>query len=141
MERRTFLNWAGVGLLASYLPVALAACSNSTDSNITATDTSGTGDNFLSLGTTEELKSTGYLLNEESKVIVVEDSEGQIIALNPTCTHQGCIVQWEESNTLVCPCHNAKYALDGEVLATPAQKPLSSYEVKEENGEILVKVS
>lgn len=141
MKRRKFLNWVGVGLLASFFPVALAACSDSEDSTTTASEAADAG-GFLSLGTTEELESTGYLLNEESEVIVVEDSNGQIIALNPICTHQGCIVQWEEeSDALVCPCHNAKYAPDGAVLATPAQQPLSTYEVKQENGEILVKVS
>jgi hypothetical protein len=27
MKRRTFLNWAGIGLLASYFPISLNACS------------------------------------------------------------------------------------------------------------------
>ncbi|MBE9046737.1 Rieske (2Fe-2S) protein [Pleurocapsales cyanobacterium LEGE 10410] len=142
MKRRKFFNWVGVGLLASYFPVALAACSAGEDSTTATTEANPSAGDLLSLGTTAELQSAGYLLNEESEVIVVQDSEGQLIALNPICTHQGCVVQWQEaSNTLVCPCHNAKYAPDGEVLAKPATAPLSSYEVKEENGEILVKVS
>ena len=142
MKRRKFLNWAGVGLLASYFPVALAACSDGGDRTTTATESDPGAEDFMSLGTAEELQSTGYLLNEESEVIVVKDSDGQIVALNPTCTHQGCIVEWKEDfNTFVCPCHNAKYAADGEVLAKPAQTPLSSYEVKEENGQVLVKLS
>lgn len=145
MKRRTFFNWAGIGLLASYFPVALAACSQTNDdSNTTAQTTSNrpsTGE-FVSLGTVKELKSTGYLLNEESQVLVVKDSEDRLWALNPTCTHQGCIVEWESAtNTLLCPCHNAKYTANGKVLAKPAPEPLAVYEVKQENGEILVKAS
>lgn len=139
MKRRKFLNWVGIGLLASYFPVALAACTDA-DSETAATS-EGDG-NFVNVGTTEELQQAGYLLNKESKVIVVRDSNNELSALNPVCTHQGCIVEWSpDSDTFVCPCHNAKYASDGEVLAPPAPAPLATYQVKEENGEIMVRLS
>ena len=133
MKRRKFLNWVGIGLLASCFPVALAACADA--------DSNADGE-FVSLGTTNELQKAGYLLNKESKVIVVRNSENELSALNPVCTHQGCIVEWSpDSATLVCPCHNAKYAPDGEVLAAPAPAPLTTYQVQEENGEIMVRLS
>ena len=140
MKRRKFLNWVGIGLLASYFPVALAACTDA-DSNTVDKPSNANGE-FINLGTTEELQQAGYLLNKESKVIIVKDSSDRVIALNPTCTHQGCIVEWSpDSNTLVCPCHNAKYAPNGEVLAAPAPAPLSTYQAKEENGKIMVKLT
>ena len=143
MNRRTFLNWAGIGLVASYFPIALAACQSSSDNATSATPTAETAtEDFVSLGTEAELESTGYLLNEESKIIVVRDRGGEIVALNPTCTHRGCILEWDsEASTLVCPCHDAKFAPDGEVLAQPAVEPLSTYEVRQDNGEILVKLA
>lgn len=140
MKRRKFLNWVGIGLLASYFPVALAACTDA-DSNTAATTSEADGE-FVSLGTTEELQASGYLLNKESKVIVVRNGNNELSALNPVCTHQGCIVEWSpDSNTLVCPCHNAEYAPDGEVLAAPAPAPLTTYPVKEENGGIMVRLT
>ena len=142
MKRRAFLNWAGIGLLASYFPVALAACSDNSDRTTNAASTAGTNEDTISMGTEAELESAGYLLNEESKVMVVRDSEGNNLALNPTCTHRGCIVEWnQESANLVCPCHNAKFSADGEVLAKPALEPLATYEVRQENGEILVELA
>ena len=136
MKRREFINWAGLGLIASYLPVALVACTN----NAGADDISD-AENLLSVGMVAQLEKAGYLLNEKSKVMVVKDSNGKLMALNPTCTHRGCTVEWQQdSNTLACPCHNAKFATDGKVLAEPAKSPLDIYEVKEENGEILVNV-
>ena len=140
MKRRAFFNWASISLLASYFPVALAACSSSNSDRSTNATLKATEDS-ISMGTEAELQSAGYLLNEESKVMVVRDSEGAIVALNPTCTHRGCIVEWNQENTLVCPCHNAKFAADGEVLAQPAVEPLATYEVKQENGEILVELA
>lgn len=141
MNRRTFLNWAGIGLVASYFPIALAACQSSSDNSTSATPTAAATEDFISLGTEVELQTNGYLLNEASKVMVVRDG-GKIVALNPTCTHRGCIVEWNsEANTLVCPCHDAKFAPDGEVLAQPAVEPLSTYQVRQDNGEILVKLA
>ena len=140
MKRREFINWAGIGLIASYLPVALVACSES-ESTADTPDTNNAAE-LLSVGTVSQLEEAGSLLNEEAKVLVIKDSQGELIAVNPTCTHQGCIVDWEaEENQFICPCHNAKYASDGKVTGTPAQSPLPTYEVQEDNGQILVSLS
>ena len=140
MKRREFINWVGLGLIASHLPVALVACSESESTADPANTNSA--EELLSVGTVSQLEEAGSLLNEESKVLVIEDSEGELIAVNPTCTHQGCIVDWEpQENKFICPCHNAKYAPDGKVLGTPAQSPLSTYQVQEDNGNILVSLS
>lgn len=143
MKRREFLNWVGLGLLASYFPVTLAACSKAnSDNNNVALSKGADVTNFVSVGTSEELQKNGYLLNKKSKVIVVKDSNNQILAVNSVCTHRGCTVEWQkDSNTLLCPCHNAKFSPDGQVLAKPAKTPLASYEVKEENGAVLVKTT
>jgi cytochrome b6-f complex iron-sulfur subunit len=136
VERRNFLKWTGIGLLASYFPLALAACSNKSDRNAVAE-----AEKFTTIGTSAQLKANGYLLNEKSKVLVVQQDNG-LIAVNPACTHRGCTVKLDKSdNTLVCPCHDAKFGLGGEVLAKPAKTPLLTYQVKEENGEVLVKIT
>jgi cytochrome b6-f complex iron-sulfur subunit len=113
-------------MLASYFPLALAACSNNNAGE------------FTTIGTTTQLKEKGYLLNEKLKVMVVQQ-DSKLMAVNPVCTHRGCIVDWDKSSgTLVCPCHDAKFSIEGNVIAKPATKPLSTYEVKEDNGEVLV---
>lgn len=135
MKRREFINWAGLGFIASYLPVALVACSQTDSEAENITD-------YVSLGTVEQLEAEGFLLNEEAKAMVVKNSQDELVAVNPTCTHQGCIVDWEkDAYEFVCPCHNAKFAFDGKVLAKPAPEPLSSYEVTNKNNEILVKLT
>lgn len=134
MKRREFINWAGLGLISSYLPVALVACSK-TNADAEYSDVQ----ELLSVGTMTQLDETGFLLDETSKVMVVKDAKNELSAVNPTCTHKGCMVEWKtDSNTFVCPCHDAKFAADGKVLAKPASTDLSTYKVKAENGEIIV---
>ncbi|MDJ0714913.1 MAG: Rieske (2Fe-2S) protein [Prochloraceae cyanobacterium] len=137
MDRREFLNWVGVGALASYLPVAIAACSNQTQSEL-KTDAEG----FLAVGTVADLDAKGELVDKKNKIIVVRNPEdNKILAVNPECTHRQCIVDWKaEGKKFECSCHGSQFAADGKVLKDPAQKPLSSYEVKEKDNSILVKV-
>ncbi|QYX32346.1 ubiquinol-cytochrome c reductase iron-sulfur subunit [Sphaerospermopsis torques-reginae] len=144
MKRREFFNWVGLGLLASSLPVAIAACT--TDTTTTASSPSqGAAKDWQKIGTVAELDKTGQLLVEDSPVgavLVVGTSKAakNLIAVNPTCTHQGCTVAWKtDKNQFVCPCHDAKFARDGKVQAAPAEKPLRTYLAKIENDSVFVK--
>ena len=133
MQRREFIKWVGVGAIASHLPIALAACTeNNPASNVSNSE-------LLSLGTVEKLDSKGFLLDEEAKIMVIKNSQGQIAAVDATCTHKGCIVDWKKNaGEFVCPCHDAKFAADGKVLAEPALEPLATYKVIAKDNEILV---
>lgn len=64
-----------------------------------------------------------------------------VLAVDPTCTHKGCTVDWNFSqSSFVCPCHNSRFDQDGEVLGAPATEPLNTYDVKIDNDLILVAV-
>lgn len=154
MKRRDFVNWVGVGLIASFLPVAIAACTKdeegeSQEKPSTKNDR-GTprSDGFESVGTLAQLDSSGgQLLDKEfvaGPVLVIRnpDDTKNLTAVNPTCPHQNCSVGWQTDNKIfLCPCHGSKFAVDGKVLEGPAKKPLSTYQVKVENNSILVKSS
>ncbi|MCP6760531.1 MAG: ubiquinol-cytochrome c reductase iron-sulfur subunit [Fischerella sp. CENA71] len=145
MNRREFIGWVGVGSLASSLPVVIAACSSQTKSESTTNPVRADG--FQVVGKVTDLDKNGQLLNEEiavGKVLVIKDSANtsNLIAVNPTCTHKGCIVGWNKGqNAFVCPCHGSKYASDGKVINGPADQPLSTYTAKVEDNEVLVKGS
>ena len=156
MNRRQFLTWVGIGGLASYLPVAMAACSpNSSDSGKTTSVESSTKpktpklddtprpDGFIAVGTISQLDKDGQILRRRADVIVIRNPETEkLVALKSLCTHQGCSVKWDrEKQNLACPCHGSAFDVEGEVVAGPATRPLSNYEVKEENNLVLVKVT
>ena len=136
MQRREFINYVGLGAIASYLPVALVACTKSD----TVAETEADAAPELLIGTMAQLEEAGFLLDEEAEVMVVKDNTGKLMAVNPTCTHQGCTVEWQnDENIFLCPCHAAKYAPDGKVLAKPAPSPLPTYEAIAEQGKIIVR--
>jgi len=63
---------------------------------------------------------------------------GVLIAMNPTCTHNGCKVALAAAG-LQCPCHNALFdAQDGAVLRGPAAHPLDRLNVREADNTIYV---
>ncbi|MDO3643222.1 FAD-dependent oxidoreductase [Mucilaginibacter sp. L3T2-6] len=65
---------------------------------------------------------TGKLVEVDGrKIAAYRDDEGNIHALNPVCTHAGCIVNWNGTEkSWDCPCHGARYDIDGNVLTGPA---------------------
>lgn len=135
MKRRDFINWVGLGLIASSLPVAIAACSSA---QTASTD-------WQTVGNVTDLDKSGQLLNENSPigpVLVVGTSKENLVAVNPTCTHKGCTVAWKaEAKKFVCPCHGAEYGIDGKVQKEPATQPLKTYAAKIEGSSVVVRQS
>jgi cytochrome b6-f complex iron-sulfur subunit len=60
-------------------------------------------------------------------------------ALNGVCTHLGCIVYWDEHQKLIpCPCHDAFFDLNGNVLKGPPPRPLPKATAKIVGDKIVV---
>lgn len=143
LNRRRFLTWIKLGWLSSISLALIAACTRrqqGAESNLRS-------DGFQAAGNVNE---SNQLLDKiqvqvGSIPIVVLPNPSQpeaLIALNSTCPHAGCKVNWKESDRkFVCPCHDSEFAPSGQVLRGPAVKPLASYPVKIENRSILVKLS
>lgn len=68
--------------------------------------------------------------------------DGRIGAVSGTCTHQGCrLVLDAAARRLDCPCHNAAFAVTGELLhhqLRAAPRPLPHIQVREVHGAIQV---
>ncbi|NMG10463.1 ubiquinol-cytochrome c reductase iron-sulfur subunit [Brasilonema sp. UFV-L1] len=138
MKRRDFMTCIGVGSLVSSLPVKVAASEQNT------TAISSVSGDWQTVGTTAELDKTGQLLNEKSPVgsvlVVGTSTSKNLIAVNPTCTHMGCTVEWLSNEKIfLCPCHASEYKLDGKVQNGPATKPLSTYTTKIEGNLVMVR--
>ena len=77
------------------------------------------------------------------RVLVLEDSSGELHALDAKCTHEGCTVRYVSGDALIwCACHNARFDLEGRVLGGPAPRSLSRHGVqRKDDGSIVVAVS
>lgn len=73
-------------------------------------------------------------------VILFKDHQGNYRALEATCTHLSCIVQYRaEDNIVWCACHNGKFDLSGTVISGPPPEALQVYDVNvTDNGEIWI---
>lgn len=64
-----------------------------------------------------------------TRVAAYRDDAGKAVLRSPTCTHLGCEVAWNYAErTWDCPCHGSRFKPTGEVLAGPAESPLSEIE-------------
>lgn len=73
---------------------------------------------------------------------LVANIDGEFFVLDDTCTHEQCSLGTEgflDGYTVNCGCHGAMFNVrDGKVLALPAPRDLSSYEVHVTDGNVLV---
>jgi len=84
--------------------------------------------NFKDAETLNEVKpGMGKLIEVDGKKIAAyRDDYGTVHTLSPVCTHAGCIVSWNgEERSWDCPCHGARYDIDGNVLTGPATRNLA----------------
>jgi Rieske Fe-S protein len=68
----------------------------------------------------------GVISRDGEEIAVWKDDEGLLHAVSASCTHQGCIVTWNNADrTWDCPCHGSIFAANGSVIHGPARKPLA----------------
>lgn len=149
MNRREFMTWAGAGLLATSLPVALAACSSSvtTKSEPSVLPVPGAlpeDGAMRPIASLTDLKpGVPFEGKIDGKPFAISGNPSKpesIVAVNPSCTHKGCITPWNaETKQFVCPCHGASFDDSGKVLKGPADKPLASYAITVKDGKIFTK--
>jgi cytochrome b6-f complex iron-sulfur subunit len=136
--RRSFLKtlWIGLGIIAfaevigviyAYLRPRKKRINKEQFGGII---TAGPANGFINDSVTAFQRGQFYLVRLD---------DGGFLALSRKCTHLGCTVPWVESEKqFICPCHASVYTIKGEVLRSPAPRPLDMYEVFIEND--IVKV-
>lgn len=73
------------------------------------------------------------IIYNKHKIALYKDEKGNLHLLNPTCTHMKCNVNWNVVElSWDCPCHGARYGINGEVLNGPSNRALEKIEIKKE---------
>ncbi len=155
MKRRDFMSWFGLGLMATSLPMVVAACQSSDESSEPAASpeespkaaSTPREDGFTPVGSVSDLDAEGFVAKKSlgaAGVAVIRDPANAdgVVAVTSMCPHQGCHVKWDkEASLFACPCHGSKFGADGSLKDGPAEKPLNAVEAKVEDDLVLVKVS
>ncbi|UCD27727.1 MAG: Rieske 2Fe-2S domain-containing protein [Planctomycetota bacterium] len=81
-------------------------------------------------GVNQDFKKQGILI-----VRLVD----RIAALSTSCTHLGCIINWQESEKVFkCPCHGSGFTHQGINIDGPASRPLERYKILIDEGMVVV---
>ncbi|MDO8526596.1 MAG: ubiquinol-cytochrome c reductase iron-sulfur subunit [Deltaproteobacteria bacterium] len=77
---------------------------------------------------TVEKKRSAWILTQDGK---------SFTAFDPHCTHLGCPYRWDVSKQeFLCPCHNAVFGINGNVISGPPPRPLDRYATRMEDGKL-----
>lgn len=82
----------------------------------------------------------GWIVDEQEISVYILTADGrEFIALSNICTHLGCRVRWiAAQQEFTCPCHNAAFDKEGDILSGPPPRPLDRYQVKVEDGQLFI---
>jgi 3-phenylpropionate/trans-cinnamate dioxygenase ferredoxin subunit len=96
---------------------------------------------FVTVGKSDEIGEGGanaFQVGEH--LIAVARVDGDLLAFSDICTHRGCNLSAGgeiEGTTIQCECHGSMFDMrTGEVVEGPAEDPIQTFAVREENGEI-----
>ncbi len=80
-------------------------------------------------------------VNHTAYAILDEANAHSLTVLSDVCTHLGCRVRWvPDQGIFACPCHDATFDRQGNVISGPPPRPLDRYEAKIKNDQLLIHV-
>ena len=101
------------------------------------------GEDFVKVAETEDIQISQMMAVEvNDEKICLANVNGKYYAIGNVCTHMGGpLAEGKLEEYIVqCPWHGSRFDIrSGEVVRPPAMKPESTYEVKVENNDILIK--
>ena len=98
---------------------------------------------FVKVAETKDVQASQMIAVEvNGEKVCIANVEGRYYAIGNVCTHMGGpLAEGKlEEHVVQCPWHGSRFDIrTGEVVRPPAMRPEPTYEVKEENNNILVK--
>lgn len=140
-SRRQFLAGAGA-VVAGAMLVSVASAATGKTPAVRADQRgmmSPVGKGVVDLGIATSIKVGMVVDHTQDAGLFLSRTKDGLIALSPTCTHQGCDVAWyADAKLFGCPCHGAAFGPDGAVQQGPARAPLAAYSLSLVKGHVKV---
>jgi len=72
-------------------------------------------------------------------IFLVKTGASEVVALDGTCTHLGCLVAWDaQAHAFKCPCHGGLYDKNGAVTDGPPPERLMKIATRVDGDRVLV---
>jgi cytochrome b6-f complex iron-sulfur subunit len=136
--RRRFLTWLSQAFLSLWglgTAAAVAAYLRAPDRG------ERIAERIVRVGLLEDLPvGEGRLVRHgAAPFYVVRVDAARIVALSAVCTHVRCILSYDRDRRgFLCPCHDGRFDLSGNVISGPPPRALPSYQVSVRAGEVFV---
>jgi 3-phenylpropionate/trans-cinnamate dioxygenase ferredoxin subunit len=94
-------------------------------------------------GSLEEVEGKGTLVEVEGNRIALFNLDGEVLAIDDTCTHEGGPLSegTVQGDQVVCPWHGSRFSIvSGEAQALPAMEDVASYKVRVTDDDVEVEV-
>jgi Rieske Fe-S protein len=86
-----------------------------------------------------EVGGSAIVSIKKKKILFIRVSAKSVVALKPVCSHQKCAVQYKKKwGEIRCACHGSKFTTKGKVQTGPADKDLTTYPARIEDGKVIV---
>jgi cytochrome b6-f complex iron-sulfur subunit len=94
------------------------------------------------LGSVEEFPKNSVTPDRINKLFLVRSEDGGFLALSLICSHLGCSVIWDGAkNQFICPCHSSAFDKYGNIINSPAPRPLDYFPVIIETGKVKIDIN
>jgi len=100
---------------------------------------------FVSVGAADAVQEgSANAFEVAGAEIAVARVAGALYAFSDICTHRGCNLSTEgeiDGTEIQCGCHGSVFSMQtGEVIEGPAEEPVRTFGVREQDGQIQVEV-
>ena len=95
-------------------------------------------------GSLEEVEGKGTLVEVEGHRIALFNLDGEVFAIDDTCTHEGGPLSEGnvQGDQVICPWHGSRFDLcTGEVQGGPAVYPQPRYETRVRSGKVEIRIA
>jgi len=135
MSRRDFLNAIGTSALVVSGVGAAGVSWDYLSPNVLFEPPSK-----FKVGKPEDYAPDTVTLDAKKKIFIVREEQGDFYCLSAVCTHLGCLTFWKsDENLIACPCHGSRFAKSGEVVRSPAPRPLPRVQITlDDRGNLIV---
>ena len=100
------------------------------------------GANIKVAGSVEDFPLNSVTPDRVNKYFLIRTEDGGFLALSLICSHLGCSVLWDKTkNQFICPCHSSAFDNVGNVINSPAPRPLDYFPVLIEGGKVRIDMS
>lgn len=100
---------------------------------------------FVTVGQAGEIgEGEAKAFDANGAKVAIARAGGSLYGFSDICTHQGCNLALGgeiEGTDIFCECHGSGFSMaTGEVVSPPATRPIATFPVREQDGELQVEV-